>query len=136
MPVLGNESQKKLTTCDPRIQEIISEAIKHYDFTVLCGVRDKASQEAALKSGNSKVNWPDSKHNLKPGRNDTFSLAVDLAPWPINWNSTKEFYFLAGVVMSVASQKGIKLRWGGDFNKDYNLSNDKFLDLPHFELVD
>ncbi len=134
MPTLGQKSKEKLATVDPRLRAIVEEAIKVYDFTVLCGVRTKEEQQAAKDGGFSKVVWPESKHNLKPGRNDKFSLAVDLAPYPIDWNDLKRFYFLAGIVMAIAAQKGVKLRWGGDFNRDYNFSNDKFVDVPHFEI--
>ena len=134
MPTLGQKSKERLNTVYPRLKGNIEEAIKVTDFTVLCGVRSKEEQEAAEKAGNSKVKWPESKHNLKPGRNDQFSLAVDVAPYPIDWNDLKRFYFLAGVIMSIAAQRGVKLRWGGDFNRDYNFSNDKFVDMPHFEI--
>lgn len=134
MPTLGPKSKDKLNTVDPRLRKVIEEAIQVVDFTVLCGVRSKEEQEKAMKDGASKVLWPESKHNLKPGRNDTFSLAVDVAPYPINWDDLKRFYFLAGVILSIAHKQGVKLRWGGDFNRDYNFSNDKFVDMPHFEI--
>ena len=38
--------------------------------------------------------------------------AVDLAPFPIDWNNTKQFYYFAGMVLAVAKDMGIKIRWG------------------------
>jgi hypothetical protein len=40
------------------------------------------------------------------------------------------------VVMETAQELGIKIRAGADFNQDGDLTNDKFVDLPHFELAD
>jgi peptidoglycan LD-endopeptidase CwlK len=31
---------------------------------------------------------------------------------------------------------GIEIRWGGDWDGDGDLSDHKFNDLPHFELID
>jgi peptidoglycan L-alanyl-D-glutamate endopeptidase CwlK len=44
--------------------------------------------------------------------------------------------YFAGFVKGVASQMGIPIRWGGDWNSDNNLKDNKFDDLPHFELKD
>ena len=38
--------------------------------------------------------------------------------------------------MGVASQMGIKIRWGGDWDRDTDLSDNRFNDLPHFELME
>ena len=29
---------------------------------------------------------------------------------------------------------GVDIRWGGDWNGDFNLKNQNFYDLPHFEV--
>jgi hypothetical protein len=61
-------------------------------------------------------------------------LAVDVAPYPVDWNDKERFYYFAGFVKGVASSLGISIRWGGDWNSDNNLKNQTFFDLPHFEL--
>ena len=40
----------------------------------------------------------------------------------------------AGFVLGVANQMGIKLRWGGDWDQDFEVQDNKFDDFPHFEL--
>lgn len=121
MNKLSETSKMRLATCHPSIQEVVNEAIKVVDFSVLCGYRDEAEQNEAFESGASNVQYPNSKHNSLP------SLAVDLAPYPIDWKNKERFAYLAGVVMAIAKIKGIELRWGGTFKKP--------VDMPHFELV-
>lgn len=132
---LGEGSKKQLETCHPDIQKLINEVLKVMDIVVVEGHRGQIKQEEAFRTGRSKVQWPNSKHNSSP------SMAVDIAPYisaegGIPWEKTKYFYFMAGVVKAQAEKLGIKLRWGGDFNQDMNFSNDSFLDMPHFELVE
>lgn len=120
MPHFSKESQKKLFTCHPFLQEICNELIKETDFTIICGHRDKEAQNEAFAKGASKLKWPKSKHNTKP------SKAVDIAPYPIDWNNHVRFYQLAARFKQIAEYKRISITWGGDFKK--------FKDLPHFEL--
>lgn len=129
MPEFSKTSIDRLNTCHPLLQDIMKRAIKEYDFVVLCGHRGKEDQDRAVREGNSKTPWPKSKHNATP------SLAVDIAPYPIDWNDRKRFGELAAVVMRIAKQRGVKLRWGGDFNMDGDKTTRDSWDLPHFELV-
>lgn len=93
-----------------------------FDFTVVCGHRGEASQEAAFAAGKSTKHWPDSRHNTIP------STAVDLAPYPADWNDRLGFAKLAGYVLAVADELDIEVTWGGDWNT--------FEDLPHFQLTE
>ncbi len=128
MPSFSKISQQRLNTVDPRLRAVIVEVIKLYDFSVICGHRGKEKQDAAVAAGMSKVNYPDSKHNTVP------SKAIDIAPYPIDWNDRERFVYLAGMVKGVAHCRGLKVRWGGDFNQDGDLHNQSFIDLPHFEV--
>lgn len=129
MPKFGVTSTKRLETCVPELQEICIEAIKMMDFSVTCGHRGKKEQDQAVLAGMSKAPYPKSKHNK------FLSVAVDLAPYPIDWKNLKRFYLLAGIVLAIAHIKGINLRWGGDWDRDYDLDDQKFIDLPHFEVI-
>lgn len=125
----SHDSISKLETCDPRLQKICKRAIEIYDFTVLEGFRDAGRQKELYDAGKSRVKSGDSKHNLMP------SKAVDLVPYPIDWENTKRFYYLAGIMFTVADWYGIKIRWGGDFNMDNDFDDGTFNDLVHFELI-
>lgn len=129
MPKFSNLSKAALATCHPLLQQVMEEAIRHIDFTVLEGHRGKEAQNKAFDDGFSKVRWPNGKHNKTP------SLAVDIAPYPIVWNDTERFVYFAGFIMAIAAMKGIPLRWGGDWNRNTQVKDEKFRDWGHFELI-
>lgn len=135
MPKFGAESNKQLATCHTDLQVVMNEAIKYIDFSVLEGHRGQAAQEAAFAAGNTKLHWPNGKHNKSP------SLAVDIAPYPLNWNDTQRFVYFAGFIMAIAkmllAQGKIThvVRWGGDWDNDTQVKDESFRDFGHFELV-
>ena len=130
MPVFGKSSRERLSQVHPDLVEVLEEAIKHYDFAILCGHRGKEEQDKAVAEGKSKSPWPTSKHNSLP------SMAVDVAPYPIDWSDSGAFGHLAGFIEAIALQKGVKIRWGGDWNRNGRTKDESFMDLPHIELVD
>lgn len=122
-------SEQRLSTCHPKLQELLREAINHVDFTVLYGHRGQDDQDDAYRTGASTLKWPLSKHNHLP------SLAVDVAPYPIDWNDTARFARLYGFIERIALEKGIRIRWGGDWNGNYRTKDERLVDMPHIELV-
>lgn len=132
MPKFGTLSTAKLNTLHPDLQKVLNKVIPWFNFTILEGHRNKARQNKAFDEGRSKVKWPEGKHNRTP------SEAVDIAPWPVSWDdNTKNlarFYLLAGAMRQAAQELGIKLRWGGDWDSDLDLTDQRFDDLPHFEI--
>lgn len=128
MPKFSAVSQARLHTCDPRLQLLLNTVIKTVDFAVLCGHRNEADQNKAFAEGKTTKEWPMSKHNRFP------SLAVDIAPSPIDWKDTARFARLFGYIERVAEELGIKVRWGGDWNGNYRTADEKLVDMPHIEL--
>ena len=128
MARFGKRSRRNLNTCDKRLQDLFNEVVKHFDCSVLVGFRDRDGQNTAYASGHSKVKWPNGKHNTKP------SFAVDVAPYPINWDDRERFIYFGGFVKGCAYRMNIPLRWGGDWDSDTQLSDNKFDDLVHFEV--
>ena len=132
----GKSSKARLETCHADLLVIADQIIKHRDATVICGHRSEEEQNALFnaKPPATKVKYPDSKHNSYP------SNAIDFAPYPLDWNDTASFRYFAGYVMATADilfEAGIiehKLRWGGDWDMDNDLKDNKFNDLVHFEL--
>jgi len=125
----GKRSKEKLLTVDIVLRIILANVIEVYDFTILEGHRNETKQNKAFDEGRSKLRFPQSKHNQDP------SLAVDIAPYPIDWNDTKRFYYLAGLVKATARKLGYRIRWGGDWDGDGSFKDQTFNDLPHFELI-
>jgi peptidoglycan L-alanyl-D-glutamate endopeptidase CwlK len=140
MPSFGKGSLKHLNSCDPKIKKLFTTVVKTYDCSAICGHRDKAGQDEAVRKGNSKTKWPNSKHNGMPSR------ALDIAPYPIDWGiigpmakrkkAINRFYHFAGYVLATAERLNIKVRWGGDWDGDKDFSDQNFDDLVHWELVD
>jgi peptidoglycan L-alanyl-D-glutamate endopeptidase CwlK len=131
----GERSLARLATCDERLVKVATLALKvGMDFTVVSGWRGEAEQNDLYSRGLSKQRWPDSHHNAVTELGDPRSLAIDVAPWPIDWRDAKAFYHLAGVFRAVAFDLAIPLRWGGDWDMDFDLSDQTFMDLGHFEL--
>lgn len=112
-----------------RLQLVLNAAIKYMDFSILEGHRGKAEQDEAYRTGKSKVRFPNGKHNQVP------SHAVDIAPYPLDWSDTERFVYFAGFIMGVAASHDVRLRWGGDWDRDTEVEDETFRDLGHFELV-
>ena len=128
MPRFGKTSRKRLKTCDEDLQALFEEVVKYFDCSVIEGHRNEARQNKAFEDGNSKVKFPNGRHNSKP------SKAVDVAPYPIDWEDRERMTYFAGFVKGIAYMMGIPIRWGGDWNNNTILKDNNFDDLPHFEL--
>lgn len=129
MPTFGTKSKASLEKCHPKIQEVLNEAIKETDFVVMDSMRGRDDQNRAYAAGKSKAKFGESAHNYVP------AIAVDIAPYPVDWDDRARFSALAKVVLRIAKAKGIPLRWGGDWNMDGENKGDKDnWDMPHFEL--
>lgn len=135
MPKFGKRSSSNLAEAHKDLQTIFNKVIKYFDCTILEGHRGEKEQNEAFRKGLSKLKFPKSKHNKFP------ALAVDVTPYPIDWQDTDRMKYFAGYVMGIAKllkDRGIidhNLRWGGDWNQNTQLKDNKFQDMPHFELV-
>ena len=128
MPKFGTRSRNALHSCDEKLIKVFNEVIKTVDCSVLEGHRNKVKQDKYYKEGKSKVKYPFGRHNKQP------SMAVDVAPYPIDWDDRERFHLFAGFVLGIAKSMGINLRWGGDWNQNWFVDDNKFDDFPHFEL--
>ena len=124
MPRFGKRSKKRLKGVDTRLVNILNELIKIMDVTIIEGVRSAKRQEELLKKGATKVKY--SKH--MDGK------AVDLAPYPIDWNDRDRFHYMGGMIRGIAKQLNIPVRWGGDWDGDGEVKDNGFDDLVHVEI--
>ncbi len=131
MPQFGAISIAQLGTCDARLQRIFKMVVQKIDCKVLEGKRTEAQQKLNVANGKSQT--LNSKHVYPT---DGASLAVDVAPYPIDWKDTKRFYYFAGFVMATANALSVKLRWGGNWKMDNDFNNQQFFDLVHFEIAE
>ena len=133
----SKRSRDNLSTASENLQRLFNEVIKEIDCTVICGHRSPEEQFELYKKGrvNKDFKWivvdkskvvtnidgraKKSNHNYLP------SKAVDVVPYPLDWNDISAFKKLGEVVKRKAKELSIKISWGGDWQtlKDY----------PHYE---
>jgi len=129
----SERSKSRLLTCHVDLQIVANTVILYQDCTVVCGHRGEEEQEKAFREHKSKVHYPNSYHNKKP------SLAIDLAPYDhtirsIPWNDINRFRDFGFFVMGIAAAKDIPITWGADWNKNYDVEDERWCDWPHFQL--
>ena len=130
MAKFGKKSKMALSTCEKDLQKVFNEVIKHVDCSVIEGHRSEKRQNELFEKGFTKVKYPNGRHNSYPSR------AVDVVPYPIDWDDRERFHLFAGFVLGIARGMDIKLRWGGDWNMNFEVDDNKFDDFPHFEVID
>lgn len=109
----------------PKLKLLLLEAIKTspIDFTVIETVRTLDKQREYVAKGTSKT----MKSRHLPSTNKSgLCEAVDIAPYPIDWNNIKRFIQLSEHIKVTAKKLNIPITYGGDWKtlKDY----------PHYEL--
>jgi peptidoglycan LD-endopeptidase CwlK len=123
---MNTQSLDRLKQCHPDLVKLVSRVDEIYPIMVICGHRGKEDQEKAFLAGNSKLQFPNSKHNSTPSR------AVDIVPDPdrnpktISWMDLTAFEIMLLAVEAIAEEYNIKIRLGRDF---------KMKDWPHVELI-
>jgi peptidoglycan L-alanyl-D-glutamate endopeptidase CwlK len=135
MPKFSKRSLELLEQCHPDLQLLCNTAINVIDFSVLPStIRTLKEQAEFVTAGTSKT--MDSLHLKRPFPecfNAEYSAAVDIAPYPIDWNDRTRFELLAGIMKGIAEvyykegRISHRIAWGGDW-KTLN-------DMPHFELI-
>ena len=120
----GKRSRNRLKGVDSRLVNVLNELIKIMDVTVIEGLRSAERQKELLAKGASKVKY--SKH--MEGK------AVDIAPYPIDWNDRERFHYMGGMVRGIAKALNLDIRWGGDWDSDGEIKDNKFDDLVHIEI--
>ncbi|WP_281773665.1 M15 family metallopeptidase [Haemophilus parahaemolyticus] len=123
----SQRSEDNLNGVHPDLIKVVRRALQlsTVDFTVIEGVRTKARQkELFAKKATKTMN---SRHLT--------GHAVDLVPYPLDWNNKHAFEQVAQAMLKAAKELGITIRWGGDWNMNDRSDDEKFYDGPHFELL-
>ena len=136
---LGLASRKKLEGLHPNLVAVVTRAIEvtTQDFSVLCGVRTLAEQKELYAQGRTKpgkiVTWTLKSRHLPA--EDGLGRAVDLAPYPIDWDSSFKFDAIAAAMMQASKELNIPIRWGANWDQDGKPRERGENDSPHFELA-
>lgn len=125
---LSKRSLDRLVGVNPYLVAVFKKACESmpFDITVLEGLRTAERQAELLKQGATKVEV--SRHMS--------GNAIDIAPYPIDWNDTERFKIVAHHMFAAAKELGIVIRWGGNWSRvDETVKpTSSFVDMPHFEL--
>ena len=125
---LGKRSLDRLVGVNPSLVAVFKKACETmpFDITVLEGLRTAERQAELLKQGATKVKV--SRHMS--------GNAIDIAPYPIDWNDTERFKIVAHHMFAAAKELGIVIRWGGNWSRQDETvkPTSSFDDMPHFEL--
>ena len=122
----GKRSRDRLKGVDSRLVNVLNQLIKIMDVTVIEGLRSAERQKELLKKGATKVKY--SKH--MEGK------AVDIAPYPIDWDDRERFHYMGGMIRGIARALNLNIRWGGDWDSDGEVKDNNFDDLVHIEIKD
>ena len=126
MARFGKKSKSRLKGVDTKLINVLNELIKIMDVTIIEGLRSEQRQNKLLQGGKTKTKF--SKH--------IEGKAVDLAPYPIDWDDRDRFHYMGGMIRGIAKQLNTKVRWGGDWDSDGETKDNSFDDLVHVELID
>ena len=124
MPRFGKRSRERLRGVKPKLVNVLNELIKIMDVTIIEGLRTEDRQDELVAQGKSKTKY--SKH--------LEGKAVDLAPYPIDWEDRERFHYMGGMVRGIGKQLGVRIRWGGDWDSDGEIKDNGFDDLVHIEI--
>ena len=124
MPRFGKKSKQRLKGVDTKLVNVLNELIKIMDVTIIEGLRTQERQNELVANGASKTKY--SKHIQ--------GKAVDLAPYPIDWEDRERFHYMGGMIRGIAQQLNVPVRWGGDWDGDGEIKDNSFDDLVHIEI--
>jgi peptidoglycan L-alanyl-D-glutamate endopeptidase CwlK len=137
---LSNRSRSNLEGVHPDLVAVVERAIEitKQDFLVVEGVRTPARQKVLFAQGRTKpgrkVTWTmNSNHFVN--KTTKFGHAVDIAPFPVDWNDTRKFDAMATAMFRASRELGVLIRWGANWDQDENVRERGEHDSPHFELV-
>lgn len=149
MAKFGRASNRRLLTCDDRLQRLMRRVVQIMDTTILEGERSQEDQDRYVELGYSTIKYPHGKHNLtiRDKSMGKKSQAVDAGPYPVIWPDKEKrpdtyvkdlgrWYMWIGVVRAVADEMEIPIRCGADWDGDWEINDQNFDDLPHVELAE
>ena len=149
--VLSKLSLGRLEGVNPALVKVVKRAIEitQQDFLVVEGVRSKEQCYINYGKGRTvaqctakgvpakyaqpklaKVTWLNNPLSSK----HVSGKAVDLVPYPVNWNDLTKFDQVAKAMFAAAKELGVSIRWGADWDNDGNYREKGEYDSPHFEL--
>ena len=137
----GKRSKTVRHSLHPDLKVLVDELARYRNTSLYESIRTNARQDQLFADGKTKVKAGGSKHNPDA---EGYSRAIDMIPYPFaikDWEDRDKFHLFAGYVLAIADrlfEEGkmtMRVRWGGDWDKDWEASDNDFDDFPHFELI-
>ena len=142
-----------MNQCDARFKPILEDVLQFKDCSIIEGHRTEDRQNQ-LYPKFTKVKWPNSKHNKMPSEaihvvpyikgigaitghsSQAAKLAamMDITVQQAQERIREEFTYLAGAIIMCGRKHNIKIRWGGDWDRDGDIFDNNFDDLAHYEI--
>jgi peptidoglycan L-alanyl-D-glutamate endopeptidase CwlK len=129
-----------LNQCDEQLRVLFQRVDRVIPVEILPStIRTLEQQKKFFAAGTSKT--MNSKHLITPEH--PLSRAVDAGPYPHVWpqEGSKDFwkdwgrlYYFAGMVVAIGRELGLDVRYGGDWNGNFDLKDENFYDGVHFEI--
>ena len=149
MFAFGPKSLAKLEGVHPDLVRVLKLAISQspLDWMILEGVRTVERQHSLYGQGRSvaqlRAKGVDPRHSKPTMQTVTWTLnsnhfagrAVDVVPYPVDWNDVGKFDAIAKCILAAAEELGIRVRHGHDWDMDGVRREKGEADGPHFEIV-
>ena len=120
----GKTSLKRMDGVHPLLRECAERALSYglLDLTVppYGGLRTIDDQRQLVAKGASQT-----LNSLHRKQQSGYGHAIDLAPYPIDWNNITRFAMVGSLMFRAAGDMGIEIEWGGHWKR--------FKDYPHFQ---
>lgn len=141
--VLSKRSLASLEGVDARLVSVAKRAIQitKQDFVIIEGLRTREQMMVNYGKGRTaaqlakfnipakyaqpqlaKVTWL----NNPFASNHASGKAIDVVPYPVDWNDISKFKAINDAFQAAAKELGVKVEWGGNWSKSK--------DYPHFEV--
>lgn len=121
----GNTSRKRMEGVHPDLVRVAERALSYgiLDLTVVPygGLRTLEDQKKLVARGASKT-----LNSLHRVQSTGYGHAIDLAPYPIDWNDIERFKMMMALMFRAAMEEDVYIRAGGMWPS--------FKDYPHFDL--
>lgn len=149
--ILSKLSLSRLVGLHVNLEAVVKRAIEitEQDFMVVEGVRSKEQCFINYGKGRTaaqciakgvpaqyaqpklaKVTWLNNPLSSK----HVTGHAVDLVPYPVDWNDLSKFDKVAKAMFAAANELDVSIRWGADWDNDGNYREKGEYDSPHFEI--
>ena len=126
----GRQSRDNHDGVHPLLVDWSFELVSIMNVKCIDGVRNLTTQREYVHLGVSLT--MNSMHLIQ---SDGYGHALDLAPYPVDWNDTRRFYIMGGIGIALAHKMDIPITWGGRWNPDDDQFHlPEFNDIGHFQI--